>query len=52
LRLGILLAEDSGGKRGGDDLARAVEMLRQMDMKFWLKAATEHKDALLVPPSP
>jgi hypothetical protein len=37
LRLGILLAEDSGGKRGSDDRARAVEMLQQMDMKFWLE---------------
>lgn len=36
LRLGILLAEDSGGKRGGDDLARAVEMLQQMDMNAFL----------------
>jgi hypothetical protein len=38
LSLGILLAEDRG-KQGGEDLARAVEMLQQMNMKYWLESA-------------
>jgi DNA-binding SARP family transcriptional activator len=43
LSLGTLLAEDSGGEQGGDHLARAVEMLQQMDMKSWLKSATDYR---------
>jgi hypothetical protein len=34
LSLGIVLAE-SRGREGGDHLARANEMLQEMDMKFW-----------------
>ena len=43
LSLGILLAEDRGGKQGGDHLARAAQMLQQMKMKFWLKSATDYR---------
>src|SRR5215510_13019234 len=42
LSLGILLAEDSRGKQGGDNLAQASEMLRQMNMKVWLKSTTDY----------
>ena len=39
LSLGILLAE-SRGREGGDHLARANEMLQEMDMKFWRRRPT------------
>jgi hypothetical protein len=48
LSLGIRLAEDSRGKQGGDHLARASGMLQEMNMKFWLKSATDYRSSLLL----
>ena len=43
MSLGILLAEHSRREQGSAHLAQAVEMLQQMDMKFWLKSATDYR---------
>ena len=43
LSLGVM-QERNDSEQAGVHLGRAVEMLRQMDMGFWLKSATDHLD--------